>query len=104
MPRSLRLSTTGLAKRRWHANIRSHPRACIRSLRRMDDDEEAILICYRVAEVPIPYRPGTIRICTQGCLERVWVADSSPTHARPVCWECAATLFEDSDEVKLMLT
>lgn len=69
----------------------------------MADEEEAILICHRVADLPIPYAAGTIKICicTQGCLERVWVADSSPTHARPVCAQCAHELMKNDPEIKL---
>ena len=57
------------------------------------DEDEAILICWRVVDLPIPYVPAQIRVCTGGCLERVWVAHSSPQDVRPVCAHCAEPII-----------
>jgi ribosomal protein S27E len=58
-----------------------------------EPDKDAILICHRVTDMPIPSAPSEIKLCT-GCLERVWVAYSSPK-ARAVCMSCAAKLMAD---------
>lgn len=56
--------------------------------------EGAILLCNRVVDLPIPYQTGRIAICTAGCLERVWVADSSPQNLKVVCLQCGLDMLE----------
>jgi hypothetical protein len=61
----------------------------------MSEPEKRILICNRVIDMPIPPALGVIKICTAGCLERVWVANSSPKNVEPVCMQCATKLLEE---------
>jgi hypothetical protein len=62
-----------------------------------------IVVCYRVAELPIPSVPGKIVICTQ-CAERIWLADSSPQQSKRLCWQCAGPLMEADDDLHIMMT
>jgi len=66
-------------------------------------EDDPILICHRVVDLPIPYAAGEIRICTQGCLERVWVSHSSPRGPRPVCRQCAAVMLGDDPDHAMRL-
>jgi hypothetical protein len=62
--------------------------------------DDAILVCNRVADMPIPYVPADIRFCTGGCLERVWVARSSP-EARPVCMQCVESIAAVEPDIRV---
>lgn len=67
--------------------------------------EDAILLCPRVVDLPIPSTPGRIAICTGGCLERVWVANSSPQNLKVVCISCGEeTLRQDPGPHQLAIT
>ena len=66
----------------------------------MADDEDAVLVCERVADMPIPYSASDIKVCTE-CVERVWVSWSSP-QARVVCRPCVVRRWAAApDEMKI---
>lgn len=73
----------------------------------MVSDDEAILLCPRVADCPIPDVPAEIQICRAGCLERIWVAHSSgpiikERMARPVCLVCGEKIIAEDPDPQLV--
>jgi hypothetical protein len=52
-----------------------------------EQDEEQVLICMRVDDLPVPPVSSVIKKCSR-CGENVWQALSSPPIARLICMPC----------------
>lgn len=52
----------------------------------MSDDEERVLVCFRVSDL-IPELPSDVVVCQQ-CGENVWRALSSPSADKVLCTRC----------------
>lgn len=56
-----------------------------------------IVVCLRVADMPIPSRTAEIEHCCK-CNERIWVALESPKGVDRMCWPCTKVALEAEDE------
>ena len=68
------------------------------------------VICYRVADLPIPYTEARIETCCK-CNERIWIALSSPEEPSRICYQCIEPIIKkgqtsqkEEDQVRLMVT
>lgn len=62
------------------------------------------IVCFRVADLPIPYVPAQIMACTE-CGARVWLADNSPQNVPIICDHCAKiAIAKDGEEPMLYMT
>lgn len=69
----------------------------ITKIPRIDAADAQFIICFRVVDEPIPHVPARILVCRE-CLERVWLADSSPQDRPCVCFQCAEPIIAASGE------
>jgi len=59
-----------------------------------------VLLCTRVADMPIPPTLSVIKHCGQ-CGERIWVAHSSPPVDRMLCMACATQAMDVDPDVEV---
>lgn len=65
---------------------------------RMEAADAQIVVCTRVTELPIPFKPATIEHCPD-CGERVWLANSSPRGVKLMCYQCIEpTILAEMDK------
>jgi hypothetical protein len=63
-------------------------------------DLDSILVCYRIADHPVPgLRRSTIARCTR-CGAKVWRAVSSPPVATVVCMPCFLETYQAGDVIE----
>lgn len=60
------------------------------------------VVCLRVVDMPIPYVPAKIMLCT-GCGHRVWFADSSPRGIPIKCQRCVEIHISETDDTMTVL-
>lgn len=66
----------------------------------MSDDDESVLVCERVLDMPIPPLLSSIGRCSE-CPARVWVAQSSPkARSRTLCMPCARKIMAADPSLK----
>lgn len=73
----------------------------ITKIPRIDAADAQFIICFRVVDEPIPNVPARILVC-RDCLQRVWLADSSPQDRPCVCYQCAIPIIEKDGEEPLI--
>ena len=68
---------------------------------RVEGANADVVVCRRVADMPIPGAPAEIQRCSY-CDERIWVALSSPMKPLRACWQCVEAKFADQDQTYLV--
>jgi hypothetical protein len=70
-----------------------------------DEDEEIVVLCFKVLMMPTPPVPGSSRVPCGDCNQPVWISPATAAHLadkkhRVCCAECVAN--HPDDDVQLM--
>jgi hypothetical protein len=63
-------------------------------------EEETVLLCHRVTEMPVPNARSFTDACRQ-CGAAIWVAYSSPGNVKRLCLQCGAKLIDANTKLTI---
>lgn len=66
------------------------------------DGDIHYVVCHRVTELPIPFKPAKIVPCCS-CGERIWRGDASPEKPPAICLQCMTEMVKPDDAVTLVV-
>jgi hypothetical protein len=69
----------------------------------VNENDNALLVCMRVDELPTPPGPAHKSTCTE-CKAELWIAHTSPQDVPPYCYHCALMLAEVHPPDEIVLT
>jgi hypothetical protein len=75
-----------------------------RSKAKPEEDDEVVVICFKVLVMPRPYVPGCSRVPCSDCGQPVWLSPATAAHVadkphRICCAECVAKLDDPDTQV-----